>query len=253
MKQFMMCEGNGFPLHTIFLRDHTHFRQCLHFWSPIKITRKFETPLKHYNFSQKHFQTLFRTKFCIRPYLDLHTAKTIATSIVHSKLDYCNSLYYGLPKFQMNRLQHIQNALVRTIVQAPKLKHITPILKSFHWLKVSERIEYKIISLTKFSIPLSLRIYMTLYIFSLLTVTTHAFHLMSLSSNHHHHSKSLIEFRHASRTSSLEPAPYITQNSSSELFIPLSASSATFIWTCRFNLLHSAITFHHFLTVSLWA
>jgi len=29
---------------------------------------------------------------CIRPYLDLHAAKTIATSIVHSKLDYCNSL-----------------------------------------------------------------------------------------------------------------------------------------------------------------
>ena len=48
---------------------------------------------------------------------------------------------------QINRLQHIQNALARTIVQAPKLKHITPILKSLHWLKVSERIEYKIISL----------------------------------------------------------------------------------------------------------
>ena len=51
-------------------------------------------------------------------------------------------------------------------------------------------------------------------------------------------------------TSFLEPASYITQNSSSELFIPL---SATFIWTCRFNLLHTAITFHHFFTVSLWA
>jgi len=51
-------------------------------------------------------------------------------------------------------------------------------------------------------------------------------------------------------TSSLEPASYITQNSSSKLFIPL---SATFIWTCWFNLLHSAITFYHFFTVSLWA
>ena len=80
---------------------------------------------------------------CIRPYLDLHTAKTVATSIVHSKLDYCNSLYYGLPKFQINRLQHIQNALPRTVVQAPKFKHITPIPKFLHWLKVSERIEYK--------------------------------------------------------------------------------------------------------------
>jgi len=34
---------------------------------------------------------------------------------------------------------------------------------------------------------------MALYLFSLLAVTTHAFHLMSLSSNHHHHSKSLID------------------------------------------------------------
>jgi len=29
--------------------------------------------------------------------------------------------------------------------------------------------------------------------------------------------------------------------------------SATFIWTFRFNLLHTAITFHHFFAVSLWA
>ena len=28
---------------------------------------------------------------CLRPYLDFKTASTIATYIVHSKLDYCNS------------------------------------------------------------------------------------------------------------------------------------------------------------------
>jgi len=45
---------------------------------------------------------------------------------------------------------------------------------------------------TKFSIPLSRRISVTSYLFSLLMVTTHALHLTSLWSNHHHHSKSLI-------------------------------------------------------------
>jgi len=35
---------------------------------------------------------------CISPYLDTKTASTIATSIVHSKLDYCNSIYHNLPK-----------------------------------------------------------------------------------------------------------------------------------------------------------
>ena len=79
--------------------------------------------------------------------LILKTASTIAASIVHSKLDYCNSLYYNLPKSQINRLQQIQNCLARTVVKAPK-SHITPILRSLHWLKINERIEYKLLSLT---------------------------------------------------------------------------------------------------------
>jgi len=49
---------------------------------------------------------------CIRPYLDSKTASIIA---VHSKLDYCNSLYYNLPKSQINRLQQIRNCLARAV------------------------------------------------------------------------------------------------------------------------------------------
>jgi len=40
---------------------------------------------------------------CISPYLNSNTARTIATSIVHSKLGYCNSLYHNLPKSQITR------------------------------------------------------------------------------------------------------------------------------------------------------
>ena len=80
--------------------------------------------------------------------LVVKTTSTIATSIVHSKLDYCNSLYHNLPNCQLNRLQQIQNSLARAAVKAPKSTHITPILKSPHWLKVNERIEYKLLCLT---------------------------------------------------------------------------------------------------------
>ena len=83
---------------------------------------------------------------CIRPYLDFKTASIIAASIVHSKLDYCNSLYYNLPKSQISRLQQIQNCLARTVVKAPKSSLVTPILRSLHWLKINERIE--LLSLT---------------------------------------------------------------------------------------------------------
>jgi len=85
---------------------------------------------------------------CIRPYLDFKTASTVATSIVHSKHDYCNSLYYNLPKSQINRLQLVQNSLARVVVKVPKSSHIFPILKSLHWLKINERIEYRLLSLT---------------------------------------------------------------------------------------------------------
>jgi len=84
---------------------------------------------------------------CICPFLNFKCASTIATSIVHSKLDYCNSLYYSLPKSQTNRLQVIQNSLAWVAVKAPKFCHVTPILKSLHWLKINKRIEYKLLSL----------------------------------------------------------------------------------------------------------
>jgi len=40
---------------------------------------------------------------CIRPYLYFKTANTITTSIVHSELDYCNSLYYNLTLFSVKQ------------------------------------------------------------------------------------------------------------------------------------------------------
>jgi len=85
---------------------------------------------------------------CIRPYLDSSTACTTATSVIHSKLDYCNSIYYELSNSQLSRLQQIQNSRVHTVVKAPKSCHISPILRSLHWLRISECIEYKLLSLT---------------------------------------------------------------------------------------------------------
>ena len=41
-----------------------------------------------------------------------------------------------------------KDSLARAVVKAPKSSHIAPILKYLHWLKVNERIEYKLLSLT---------------------------------------------------------------------------------------------------------
>jgi len=99
----------------------------------------------------------FLTKTCLyhcrdlrrhRSSLDFGTACNIATALAHSKLDYCNSLYYHLPSSQINQLQVIQNSLARAVTKTPRLCHISPVLQSLHWLKIEQRIVYKRISLT---------------------------------------------------------------------------------------------------------
>ena len=91
----------------------------------------------------------YPTAPCIRLYLVWKTSSAIAASIFHSKLDYTVTLIYcSFLKSQINRLQQIQNCLACTVVKPLKSSHITPILRSLHWLKINERIEYKLLSLT---------------------------------------------------------------------------------------------------------
>jgi len=65
-----------------------------------------------------------------------------STSIIHSKIDYCNSLLLNLTATQTNRLQLVLNSAARAVTKTPKFHHITPILKSLYWLKINDRIKY---------------------------------------------------------------------------------------------------------------
>ena len=40
-----------------------------------------------------------------RPLIYKTAARTLANAFVHSHLDYCNSLFYSLPKYSIHRLQ----------------------------------------------------------------------------------------------------------------------------------------------------
>ncbi|CAH3026191.1 unnamed protein product, partial [Porites evermanni] len=61
------------------------------------------------------------------------------------RVDYCNSLLYGLPENQLNKLQRVQNMCARLICNESKYCHITPLLVDLHWLPVKFRIEFKIL------------------------------------------------------------------------------------------------------------
>ena len=81
----------------------------------------------------------------IRKYLDQDSAKTIVHACISSKLDYCNSLLYGLPESQIGRLQRVQNTCARLICGSSKYSRITPVLRDLHWLPVRQRILFKIL------------------------------------------------------------------------------------------------------------
>ena len=76
----------------------------------------------------------------IRKYLPSNGLKMLVNSLVISRLDYCNSLLYDIPKYQRDKLQRIQNTAARMITGARSSDHITPLLKSLHWLPVEARI-----------------------------------------------------------------------------------------------------------------
>ena len=84
----------------------------------------------------------------IRKYLYRSSTETLIHAFITSRLDYCNSLLYGLPKYQLSKLQRVMNASARLVYCAPKSCHITPLLRELHWLPVCYRMEYKIILLT---------------------------------------------------------------------------------------------------------
>ena len=83
----------------------------------------------------------------IRKFLAKECTEILTRAFVSSKLDYSNSLLYGLPACQLNRLQLIQNTAARVVSFARKYDHITPVFQSLHWLPVQSRMIFKILLL----------------------------------------------------------------------------------------------------------
>ena len=71
----------------------------------------------------KHFSSIVKSRFLqlrdfrrIRPFISKTSAITLANAFVHSRLDFCNSLFYGLAKYSVQRLQKVQNTVLASLV-----------------------------------------------------------------------------------------------------------------------------------------
>ena len=66
----------------------------------------------------------------IRRFLIEDATKTLVTSYILSRLDYCNCLLMGTPNSVIQPLQKIQNFAARLVLLAPRHHHATPLLKN---------------------------------------------------------------------------------------------------------------------------
>ncbi len=101
----------------------------------------------------KHVADVCRTCFyhipairLIRRALTDDAARIVACALVGARLDYANSLLYGVSQSNINRLQRVQNSLARVVVGrgavAPNSSRT--LLHHLHWLPVKYRICYKL-------------------------------------------------------------------------------------------------------------
>ena len=84
----------------------------------------------------------------IRNYLDQPSTERLVHAFVLSKLDYCNSVLYGLPAKQLSNLQRLQTSAARLVTKAKRTNHITPVLRQLYWLPVNQTIVSKVLLIT---------------------------------------------------------------------------------------------------------
>ena len=101
------------------------------------------------------------TQVCMVAYMHLSNARKIrnmltdetASQLIHafitSRIDYCNSILYGMPDTILSDLQRIQNTATRILTKCGDRNYLSiNLLKKLHWLPVRQQITYKILILT---------------------------------------------------------------------------------------------------------
>ena len=80
-------------------------------------------------------------------YLSKDHLKMMVNAVVTLCFDYCNNLYCGLPKREIDKLQRVQNCAACLVLGTRRSDHITPVMKDLHWLPTGACIDFKILLL----------------------------------------------------------------------------------------------------------
>jgi len=91
----------------------------------------------------RRFSQLRRLRL-MRAGLGRDVTLTLVTSLVLSRLDYCNSVLAGHPASILAPLQRDLHAAARLVNGLRPHDHVSPTLKELHWLPIKQRVDYKL-------------------------------------------------------------------------------------------------------------
>jgi len=86
----------------------------------------------------------FRQLRSVRRSVSVPALQSLVVALVLTKLDYGSATLAGLPAVQLHRLQTVLNAAARLIYRRRKFDHVSPLLEELHWLRVPERITFRL-------------------------------------------------------------------------------------------------------------
>ena len=69
---------------------------------------------------------------------------SMVVSLVLQRLDFGNATLVGVPGYQLSRLPSVLNAAARLVLSRSRYDHVTILLQELHWLRIEQRIEFKL-------------------------------------------------------------------------------------------------------------
>ena len=125
--------------------------QCIRFSDSVKnvgvTLDKNLSMKKHVNNVSSHCHKILKDVRRVKKAMQKCHLERIVHSIITHRLDYCNSLLININRKELFKLQKVQNAAARLILNKGRRASAKLALKELHWLNVEARIYFKILLL----------------------------------------------------------------------------------------------------------
>ena len=99
----------------------------------------------HINMTVRNCYFHLRRLQACKPYIPRDNLPILVHAFITSRLDFCNSVLFGLPSSTLAKLQKVQNAAARFITGAKRFDSASQQLRRLHWLPIHARILFKVI------------------------------------------------------------------------------------------------------------